>query len=148
MVIPAYNTAPYIGETLASVLAQTYTDFEVIVVNDGSPDTVELEVDVGAVQRPDPIHRSGERRSERREESRLSRRVVASSWPLLDSDDVWEPDYLEYQFAVLERDGPRLVYSNATTFGDPLRAGRLFMDMHPSPRARCRSSRSSASGAT
>ena len=51
---------------------------------------------------------------------------------LLDSDDVWEPDYLEYQLAVLERDGLDVVYPNATTFGDPLRAGRLFMDMHPS----------------
>ena len=33
---------------------------------------------------------------------------------------------------MLERDGLDVVYANATTFGDPLRAGRLFMDMHPS----------------
>src|ERR1043166_10231639 len=43
VIIPAYNAAGYIGETLDSVYAQTLTDFEVIVVNDGSPDTEDLE---------------------------------------------------------------------------------------------------------
>ena len=43
IVIPAYNVAPYIGETLESVFAQTFDDFEVIIVNDGSPDTDEFE---------------------------------------------------------------------------------------------------------
>ena len=43
IVIPAYNVAAFIGETLDSVFAQTFTDFEVIVVNDGSPDTEEFE---------------------------------------------------------------------------------------------------------
>ena len=43
IVIPAYNVAPYIGETLDSVFAQTFADYEVIVINDGSPDTEELE---------------------------------------------------------------------------------------------------------
>jgi len=38
VVIPAYNVAPYIAETLNSVFAQTFTDFEVIVVDDGSTD--------------------------------------------------------------------------------------------------------------
>src|ERR1700745_3077470 len=42
VVIPAYQVAPYIAETLESVFAQTFTDYEVIVVNDGSPDTDEL----------------------------------------------------------------------------------------------------------
>jgi len=44
VVIPAYNVAPYISETLATVFAQTFSDFEVIIVNDGSPDTEEFEL--------------------------------------------------------------------------------------------------------
>ena len=43
IIVPSYNTAAYIGECLESVFLQTYRDFEVIVVNDGSPDTPALE---------------------------------------------------------------------------------------------------------
>jgi len=43
VIIPAYNTSAYIAETLDSVFAQTYKSYEVIVVNDGSLDTEELE---------------------------------------------------------------------------------------------------------
>ena len=38
VVIPTYNRSSYILETLRSVFAQTFTDYEVIVINDGSPD--------------------------------------------------------------------------------------------------------------
>src|SRR5215469_4227081 len=44
VIIPAYNASRFIRKTLESVFAQTYSNFEVIVVNDGSPDTQELEV--------------------------------------------------------------------------------------------------------
>ena len=43
VVIPSYNNARYIGQTLDSIKAQTFTDYEVIVVNDGSEDREELE---------------------------------------------------------------------------------------------------------
>src|SRR5437879_5199328 len=43
VIIPAYNVANFIVETLDSVLAQTMKDYEIIVVNDGSPDSDQLE---------------------------------------------------------------------------------------------------------
>src|SRR5579863_3220302 len=43
VVIPAYNSAEYIAEALDSVVAQTFVDYEIIVVNDGSSDTGKLE---------------------------------------------------------------------------------------------------------
>ena len=43
VVIPAYNNARYIGQTLDSIKAQTFTDYEVIVVNDGSADREGIE---------------------------------------------------------------------------------------------------------
>src|SRR5262245_47598496 len=47
VVIPAYNAAEWIAETIESVLHQTYNDLEVIVVNDGSIDrTVEIAKDI------------------------------------------------------------------------------------------------------
>src|SRR5580658_5003046 len=44
VIIPAYKTAAFVAETLNSVFGQTFRNFEVIVINDGSPDTAELEV--------------------------------------------------------------------------------------------------------
>jgi glycosyltransferase involved in cell wall biosynthesis len=43
VIIPAYKTAHFISNCLDSVFAQTFQDLEAIVVNDGSPDTPELE---------------------------------------------------------------------------------------------------------
>jgi glycosyltransferase involved in cell wall biosynthesis len=43
VIIPAYNVSKFIAETLESVFAQTFHDFDVVVVNDGSTDTEELE---------------------------------------------------------------------------------------------------------
>src|SRR5215472_10259594 len=50
VIIPAYKVAAFIRETLDSVFAQSFTDHEVIVINDGSPDTVELESQIEKYQ--------------------------------------------------------------------------------------------------
>ena len=41
VIVPCYNQAQYLDECLQSVLDQTYTDWECIIVNDGSPDNTE-----------------------------------------------------------------------------------------------------------
>ena len=41
VIVPCYNQAQYLDECLQSVLNQTYTDWECIIVNDGSPDHTE-----------------------------------------------------------------------------------------------------------
>ena len=43
VIIPAYNVAQFITEAVTSVLAQSFVGYEIIVINDGSPDTEELE---------------------------------------------------------------------------------------------------------
>ena len=131
VIIPAYNTAPFIGETLLSVVRQTFTDFEIIVVNDGSPDTPALEEALApfAARIHYIVQENRGLSGARNAGIALARGEFVA---FLDSDDAWEPDYLEYQLAELRSRGLAVVYANATTFGDPLRSGRLFMDMHPS----------------
>ncbi|MBA3515896.1 MAG: glycosyltransferase family 2 protein [Pyrinomonadaceae bacterium] len=131
VIIPYYNTAQYIGETLDSLFAQTYTDYEVILINDGSPDTEELER-VLDPYRARVIYLEQENRgssSARNTGLRVARgRFVA----LLDSDDLWHPEYLSVQVATLEDDPTvDVIFPNAMLFGDSLLAGKTFMDVCP-----------------
>jgi glycosyltransferase involved in cell wall biosynthesis len=132
VIVPAYNTAPYIGAMLESVLAQTYTSYEIIVVNDGSPDTPAMERALAPYR--DRIvylvQENGGISVARNAGLRVARgRYVA----LLDSDDAWEPDYLAVQVAALDAD-PTLavVYPNALIVGNHAHAGRTYMDVCPS----------------
>lgn len=132
VIIPAYNTALFVGETLASVRAQTFTDYEVIVVNDGSPDTEQLEQVLTAYC--DSIiylkKSNGGLSSARNAGIRISRGQYVA---LLDSDDVWEPDYLTVQVAALDANPSVAVsYANAIIFGDTLDAGKDYMSILPS----------------
>ena len=53
IIIPTYNRAAMLKEALESVLAQTYSDYEVLVVDDGSTDNTREVVE--SLQRPDKI---------------------------------------------------------------------------------------------
>jgi GT2 family glycosyltransferase len=131
VIIPAYNTAPYIAEALDSVLAQTFRDFEIIVINDGSPDTEELER-VLAPYRSRITYIEQENRGSsaaRNAGLRIARgRYVA----MLDSDDLWEPDYLAMHVQTLEEDPSiDVVFPNARLFGIGVQEGLTYMDMFP-----------------
>ena len=133
VVIPAYNASTLIGTALESVFRQTFTDYEIIVVNDKSPDTPELErVLAPYLNRITYLARNqnGGVAAARNTAIRVARgRYIA----LLDADDSWEPEYLAEQLAVLEAD-PTLaaIYPNALIVGDHPHAGRTFMDVCPS----------------
>lgn len=132
IIVPAYNTAQYIEATVKSVLAQTYTSYELIVVNDGSPDTPAMERAL-APYRDRILYLVQDNRgiaAARNAGLAVARgRYVA----LLDSDDTWEPDYLAVQVAALDADPTlALVYPNALLVGDHPHAGRTYMDVCPS----------------
>jgi len=132
VIIPAYKTAEYIGETLQSVFDQTFKDYEVIVVNDGAPDTEEIESAIEPyVGRVNYIKQENRGLSGAR--NTAIRNARGEYVALLDSDDVWEPEYLEVQVAAMERDpSVDVLYPNASLFGDPRNDGRTFMDLCPS----------------
>ncbi|MDQ3816739.1 MAG: glycosyltransferase family 2 protein [Acidobacteriota bacterium] len=132
VIIPAYNAAQYIGETLESVFAQTYKDFEAVVVNDGSPDTPELERALAPyMDRIRYIKQENRGPSGARNLAILQSRAPFVAF--LDSDDLWLPSYLSEQMKVFSGD-PQLdlVYCDALLFGDSPLAGRTFMQQNPS----------------
>src|SRR5260370_36978455 len=113
VIIPAYNVAPYIAETLESVFAQTKSAFEVIIVNDGSPDTEKLE---GALPtfRDRILYLEQENRGLSGARNTGIRAAKGDLIALLDGDDLWMPKYIETQTEFLRRHPEYdLVYCNA-----------------------------------
>ena len=132
VIIPAYNAAPYITETIDSVFAQTYSNYEVIIVNDGSPDTDALEGAL-APYRHSAVYIKQANRGPGGARNAGILRARGEYVAFLDSDDTWLPYYLAQQMRVLEQDSTLdLVYSDALLFGDPASSGRTFMQNNPS----------------
>lgn len=92
VIIPAYNVAVYLERTLDSVLAQTYSNMEVIVVNDGSSDSTAQLLDAYAAQ--DPRVRAIHKENGGVTSARLRGVAEASGqWiGFVDGDDYIEPD--------------------------------------------------------
>lgn len=117
VVIPTYRHARYVEETLRSVFAQTFSDFEVIVINDGSPD------DTAAVLRP--WAESGRIRyyeqanaGQSATRNRAIELARGEFIALLDDDDLWPSDKLAWQVECLRRNSRAvLCYGYAQTFG-------------------------------
>lgn len=132
VVIPAYNAAAFIAGAVESVLAQTFTDFEVIVVNDGSPDTNELERALAPFLEQ-IVYLKQENRGPSGARNAAIEAARGQYVALLDSDDVWLPDYLAQQMRLLKAD-PQLdlIYGDAWLFGDSTLAGKTFMEGAPS----------------
>lgn len=132
VIMPAYQSAPYIADALESVFAQTFRDFEVVVVNDGSPDTEELER-VLAPYRGRVVYLKQENRGVSAARNTAIRAARAPLVAMLDPDDLWEPEYLEVQVAAMRED-PTLdiLYPNALIFGEGEHAGKTYMEVNPS----------------
>jgi glycosyltransferase involved in cell wall biosynthesis len=130
VIIPAYNAAKYIREALDSVFAQTYTSYEVIVINDGSQDTDELERELKRY--PDGLrYIKHENRGAAAARNAGLRIAAGDLVAFLDADDTWSPTFLEKQIGLLERSQADLVYADAILWGESPLAGRTFMEMDP-----------------
>ncbi len=118
VVIPCYNQGTFIDETINSVLAQTWHDFEIIVVNDGSTDPFTVQ----HLQQLDfphtkVIHTDNQGLSSARNNGI---EVAQGEYILpLDADDRIGPTYLEQAVQLLDAEiGLGIVYSKARFFGD------------------------------
>src|SRR6266481_2408694 len=127
IVIPAYNVAAYISETLASVFAQTFSDFEVITVNDGSPDTEEFELAI-MPYRERVRYLKQENRGASAARNTGLRAALGELIAFLDADDLWSPDYLKEQLKFIREYGCDLACADAMIFGVSADAGRSYMD--------------------
>ncbi|HEY3580949.1 MAG TPA: glycosyltransferase family 2 protein [Pyrinomonadaceae bacterium] len=131
VIIPAYNAAEFINETLDSVFAQTFSDFEVIVVNDGSPDTEDLE---RALKRyPEKLRYIKQENQGAAAARNTGIRAASGEFvAFLDADDTWLPTFLQKQLELLQRTRADFVYADALLTGNSPLSGRTFMEVQPS----------------
>jgi cellulose synthase/poly-beta-1,6-N-acetylglucosamine synthase-like glycosyltransferase len=131
VVIPAYNVAEYVREAVESVLAQTYGAFEVIVVNDGSPDTAELENALSDCS-DRLIYLKQQNAGAAAARNTGIKKATGDYVAFLDADDVWLPNYLEEQLKFLESSHADLVYCDALLTGESPLSGKTYMETTPS----------------
>ena len=132
VIIPAYDVSEFIGEALDSVLAQTFTDYEIIVINDGSPDTEALERALKPYMSR-IVYLKQENRGVSAARNTGIEAARGSLIAFLDGDDTWLPNYLEVQVARIQADPTiDVLYPNVIMFGDPSEAGEEFMTSCPS----------------
>ena len=102
VVLPSYNSMRYIAETMETVLNQTYQDFEVLVVNDGSTDGTPNWVD--QLSQREPKVRMVSQANQGLAGARCTGVINARGKYIafIDDDDLWEPTKLEKQVNSLE----------------------------------------------
>jgi glycosyltransferase involved in cell wall biosynthesis len=127
VIIPAYNVVEYIAETLDSVFAQTFTDYEVIVINDGSPDTPEFE-SVLEKYRDKIVYLKQENKGVGPARNLGIENSRAELLAFLDGDDIWLPTFLESQVNFLQTHRHDLVYCDAFMFGDKYLGTKTYMN--------------------
>lgn len=128
VVIPVYNRAQLIGRALASVFAQSYQNFEIIVVDDASSDGLASAL----AEFSDPRLRRLVHPSNRGAAAARNTGVASATGEyvaFLDSDDVWYPEKLAFQVAAM-RDQPAEVAGHVCAY-DCIKAGYQSRQIAP-----------------
>jgi glycosyltransferase involved in cell wall biosynthesis len=131
VIVPCYGVTEYIAQALDSLRTQTFRDFEVLLVNDGCPDTPNLER-VLAPYRDEIQYIKQENQGPSGARNTGIRAARAPLIANLDGDDFWAPEYLEKQVGYLQAHPEvDVVYPDAVFFGGTAWDGKRFMDMIP-----------------
>lgn len=101
VVIPLYNKEQYIANTIRTVLGQSFQDFEIVIVDDGSTDGSCEEVQKIEDARIRLIHQANAGVSAAR--NRGIEEAAGEYIAFLDADDEWKPDYLAVQYALTKK---------------------------------------------
>ena len=132
VVIPVFAASSCIAEAIEAVFAQTYTDFEVVVVNDGSPDTAELEAALRPYQSR-IVYLKQENRGPAGARNTGIRHARGRYLAFLDADDRWVPEFLATQMRILSgQPSVDLLYCDSLLFGPSSLSGRRYMEFCPS----------------
>ena len=112
VIMPSYNTGRFIGESIESVMAQSYSEWELIIVDDCSTDDTDMVVS-GYLADGRIRYLKNEKNSGTAVSRNRALREAKGKWiAFLDSDDVWEPEKLQRQIAFMNENGCHFTYTN------------------------------------
>ena len=111
IVIPVYNKEKFVAKTLKSVLSQTFSDFEIIIVNDGSNDNSEAIIQTFQDDRIQFY-------SKKNEGVAIARnfgieKATADYICFLDADDYWFPNFLETMHQFIAKLPEQMIFASA-----------------------------------
>lgn len=111
IIMPSYNTAPYIKSSIQSVMNQTYIDWELIIVDDCSTDNTNEILET--IEDPRIRIYKNEKNSGAAISRNKALREAKGQWiAFLDSDDIWMPEKLEKQINFMNDNGYHFSYTN------------------------------------
>lgn len=112
VIMPAYNAAKYVEQAIASVMKQSETHWELIIVNDASTDQTELKVR-GLADREPRIHLINFEKNQGSAAARNAglRQAHGRYLAFLDADDLWHPDKLKRQLNFMEETGAAITFT-------------------------------------
>lgn len=111
IIMPSYNTAYYVNESIKSVLNQTYTKWELIIVDDCSTDKTD-EVLSKIKDKRIKIYKNEKKMGAAISRNRALREAKGQWIAFLDSDDLWESNKLEHQINFMKKNGYYFSYTN------------------------------------
>lgn len=112
IITPSYNTAKYIEETINSVLQQTYTNWELIIVDDCSTDNTDEVVSKYLTDERISYMKNDKNSGAAISRNRALREAKGKWIAFLDSDDLWEFDKLQKQISFMNNNGYHFSYTN------------------------------------
>ena len=121
-----YNSEKYLRETLDSIVNQTFKDWELVIINDGSADSTESIIHEYMRQGYPIVYHYQENKGLGFSRNEALKRSQGEYIAFIDHDDLWMPEKLEKQIPLFEKDySTGLVFSDAIYFSDKAKGNRF-----------------------
>ena len=113
IITPSYNSAKFIAETIQSVQNQTYTNWEMIIVDDGSSDETEHVV-LSIIQNDNRIqfHKLNQNSGPAVARNTGIEKASGDYMTFIDADDIWFPTFIENNIKTIQKTGISFVFSS------------------------------------
>ena len=111
--MPSYNTAKYISDSIKSVISQTYSNWELLIVDDCSTDQTESVIAPFLGDKRIRYFKNSQRRGAAMSRNYALREAKGRWMAFLDSDDLWKPNKLANQISFMKKNGYSFSYTNS-----------------------------------